>query len=173
MATPSWIADPGAWDRLEINGFVFDSVVDVDGDFGNDFDVQKAPGADGATLNNKGVEPIKPSVRWQLYTEEHWGTYEAMIAAIYPYPGKTPLPLLDVQHPQLQLLKKRMFRLARVHTLKKVGPQICEARLDLVEYFAKPKTIKKPSTDVPVANERRVRTVYEIQSTKPSTNILP
>lgn len=163
MGIPSWLDDPASWDRIEINGFEFaETKVDVDGDFGNDFDVKKAPGADGATLTNKGVEPIKPTVKWLLYTEEHWATYQEMMKKIYPFPGKTPLPLLEVVHPQLQLLSKLKFRLVRVHTLKPVGPQQVEARLDLLEYFDKPKTPPKPAV-VPDTNgsERAQRDPYD------------
>jgi hypothetical protein len=158
MGVPSWFDDPDAWDRVEINGFEFaETKVDVDGDFGNDFDIKKAPGADGATLTNKGVEPIKPQLKWELWKLEHFEIYEAMLPKVYPYPGKTPLPLLTIIHPQFQLLKKSQFRLARLHTLKKVGPQIMQAQFDLVEYFAASKTPPKPKTvpDEKYTRERR------------------
>ena len=173
MGVPVWGDDPAAWDRIEINGFEFDETkVDIDGDFGNDFDIKKAPGADGATLTNKGVEPIKPSAKWLLYTSDHWDTYQALIAAVYPYPGKTPLPLLEVIHPQLQLLKKAKFRLQRVHTLKVVGKQILEARFDLVEYFDTPKKVPSPSPTV-VASRERERDFVLLEEFKPSKNAKP
>lgn len=172
MAVPFWADDPDSWSRLEINGFVFEGLpVDVDGDFGNDFDVKKAPGADGATLTNKGVEPIKPSVRWTLYTAEHFAVYQEMIDKVYPHPGKTPLPLLEVIHPQLLILKKSKFRLVRVHTLKKVGPQQKEARFDLLEYFAAPKPVKPPAPPVPTRT--REVAIIEFETSKPSNNLSP
>jgi hypothetical protein len=172
MGVPSWNEDPDAWDRIEINGFEFaETEVDVDGDFGNDFDVKKAPGADGATLTNKGVEPIKPSVKWTLWKDEHWDIYQALIAKVYPYPGKTPLPLVEVIHPQLQLLKKVQFRLVRVHTLKRVGPQMMQAQFDLLEYFPVPKSIPKPAPAV--TTRTRERAIIERETSKPSVNPSP
>lgn len=175
MPIPSWNEDPDAWDRIDINGFIFhDTSVDVDGDFGNDFDVKKAPGADGATLTNKGVEPIKPSVRWVIYNEVHWLIYQALIAKVYPKPGKTPLPLLEVIHPQLQLLSKLQFRLVRVHTLKKVGPQQLEARFDLLEYFKAPKPVPKPQVTPATKWERERRVDYDPNFfRKPSAEVKP
>lgn len=174
MGIPSWFQDAGAWDRLEINGFEFDTEVEIDGDFGNDFDVKKAPGADGATLTNKGVEPIKPQVKWLLYDDTTWDTYQALLAKVYPYPGKTPLPLLEVIHPQLLLLKKTQFRLVRVHTLKKAGPQILRAQFDLLEYFAAPKKIQPPAPPVPnKEGEDRPRAIYDTEFFKPSNNPKP
>jgi hypothetical protein len=172
MTVSSWFENPGEWDSLEINGILFEETkVEVDGDFGNDFDIKKAPGADGATLTNKGVEPIKPSIKWVLWTEEHWEAYGALLNEVYPKPGKTPLPLLDVYHPQLQLLSKSRFRLVRVHTLKQVGPQMMEARFDLLEYFAVPKPIPKPAPAV--TTRTREVAITELETSKPSNNVSP
>lgn len=171
---PSWNEDTGAWDSIIINGYKFEeTLVEVDGDFGNDFDVKKAPGADGATLTNKGVEPIKPTVKWLIYDDGMWELYQQMLAQVYPYPGKTPLPLLEVIHPQLQLLKKAKFRLVRVHTLKKTGPQIMQAQFDLLEYFAEPKKIPAPSTTTPTAERTYERALYQSELTLPSNNVTP
>jgi hypothetical protein len=166
--------DASEWDRVEINGYIFEETkVDIDGDgFGNDFDVQKAAGADGATLNNKGVEPIKPSVKWLIYNEFHWTAYQALVEEIYPYPGKTPLPLVKVVHPQLVLLKKEKFRLARIHPLKPTGNQIMEARLDLVEFFEKAKKAQPPST-TGAATRTRQAAIRELETNKPSNNTNP
>lgn len=178
MGVPSWVTDPASWDRIEINGFVFEETkVEVDGDFGNDFDIKKAPGADGATLTNKGVEPIKPQIKWVIYNDAMWGTYQALLAKVYPYPGKTPLPLLEVIHPQLLLLKKAQFRLVRVHTLKPVGPEMMQAQFDLLEYFKQAKKVQPPAPPIPDRNsaDRGERPLYDIdfQKNKPSNKPKP
>ncbi len=174
MPISDWVEDPGAWDRLEISGFVFEATdVEVEGSFGNDFDVKKAPGADGATLVNKGVEPIKPTIRWTLYTSEHAGLYGQAVDKFQPRPGKTPLPLITVIHPQLQHFKKAQFRIVRMHTLKKVGPGMMQAQWDLLEYFAEAKTTPKSDTTPSTPSRTRERAITELETSKPSNNPAP
>lgn len=132
------------WDRVKINEFLFDQLkVDVDGDLGNDWDVQKSPGADGAPANNKGYDPIKPKLTWELRTPNHWSTYKKLLASVQPKPGKKAPVIITVVHPQLVLLKKEKFKIAKIHTLKKSGLQLMTAQFDLLEHFDKPKKIPK------------------------------
>jgi hypothetical protein len=146
MGVPFWYDDPDAWDRIEIAGFEFaDTDVDVDGDLGNDFDVQKAAGADGAPATNKGYDPCKPKVSFALYTKEHFETYQALLAKVQPKPGKTPPPVVDVIHPKLQLVKKQKFKITKLHLPKKNGIGILVAAFDLLEYFPDPKPVPKPA----------------------------
>lgn len=146
MGVPFWLEDTNAWDRVAIDGFEFaETQVSVDGDFGNDFDVKKSPGADGAPATNKGYDPAKPKLTWLLYSWDHYLEYEALLKKLAPRPGKTQgAEFVEIVHPQLQLVGKSKFRIARIHMLKKVGPQMMEAQFDLLEWFATPKPIPKP-----------------------------
>jgi hypothetical protein len=162
-----------AWDRLEINSLVFEKTnVEVDGDFGNEWDVKKSPGADGAPATNKGYEPCKPKVSWLLWTIEHFDTYAALLDKVQSKPGKAPPVVLEVIHPQLQLVKKSRFRIAKIHLLKKVGPQQMQACFELLEYFDSPKPIPKPDANVRPPDDKRERAVYDIDF-KPSKTVKP
>jgi hypothetical protein len=142
MGVPFWQEDTNAWDRVEIGGVEFaETQVDVEGDFGNDWDVKKSPGADGAPATNKGYEPCRPKLTWLLYLWDHFDAYVELLAKVQPRPGKTAPPEIEVVHPQLQLVGKVKFRIVKIHTLKKVGPQMMQAQFDLLEYFPTPKPI--------------------------------
>jgi hypothetical protein len=162
MAVGSWIESPGEWDRLIIDDFAFDETeVNVDGDFGNDWDVKKAPGADGAPATNKGYEPCKPKITWVLWLEVHWETYQELLDKVQPRPGKTPPAVITVFHPQLAIVKKSKFKIAKVHTLKKVGPQQLEACFELIEHFDAPKPVPSPKPQLPEDRPERTRHIYD------------
>ena len=151
MPVPFWGDDPDAWNRLGIGStveFVFDKTsVTIEGDLGNDWDVKKSPGADGAKATNRGYDPCRPKVVWTLYTAEHFATYQALLEDVQPRPSKQAPVVIEVSHPDLDLHKKRRFRIAKIHLLKKLGPEQKQAQFDLIEYFPEPKKIpKKAST---------------------------
>ena len=174
MGVPSWFDSPLSWDQLAIDEFYFlDTNVEVDGDFGNEWDVKKAAGADGAPATNKGYEPCKPKLTWHLWNETHFTTYASMLEKIQPKPGKTPPPVVEVIHPQFLLVKKTKFRIAKVHTLKHLGKQIMQAQFDLLEYFANPKPVPKPSKP-DETNRTYERAVFDTEFFKPSnTSVNP
>jgi hypothetical protein len=176
MAVSYWMDDPDSWDSLEFSGdgwkVLFEGLpVEVDGDFGNDYDVKKSPGADGAPATNKGYDPCKPKVSWTLWTFDHWLAYQELLDRAQPKPGKTPPIVVTVVHPQLQLVKKSRFRIAKINTLKRVGPHMMQAQFELLEFFDAPKVIPKPSS-LERPEEKRERAIYDIDFT-PSKKVKP
>lgn len=170
--------DWDSWDRVTIQGVLFDeTVVDIDGDLGNDFDVKKAPGADGAPSIDKGYSPCQPKLTWTLWTDEHRAAYRKLLALVQPKPGKQAPPIITVVHPQMTLHKKEKFKIAKLHFLKKVGPQMQQAQFDLIEYFPTPKAIAKPSTTSDTGSLRDKNgnpTLTELRETnKPSKSPRP
>lgn len=180
MAVPFPTTDPELWDILRIADWTWSETnVDIDGDFGNELDVQKAAGSDGAPARDKGYEPCKPSVTWTLYTEEHFTQYEGFLLTSQPKPGKTGAQVVVVSHPLLQLYKKERFTVAKIHLLKHQGKGMWQGRVDLVEWFPAPKAKK---TDVPdAAAEKRAREASEVlqqynpafDRTKPGEKVKP
>jgi hypothetical protein len=155
MGVPFWAEDPDAWDRLEIDIFVFDETkVDIEGDLGNEWDVKKAAGADGAKETNKGYDPCKPKLTWTLYRLEDLSTYEALLTAVQPKPGKTAPPIISVVHPLMQMHKKEKFRIEKIHFLKYLGQQQWQAQFDLLEYFAEPKKVAKAAPPLMHTNQQ-------------------
>lgn len=177
MGIPSWIEDAELWDELYVGDAYFDETnVDIEGTpFGNDFDVKKAPGADGAPNKNKGYNPWKPKLSWLLWTQFHWEQYQVMLALYQPKPGKIAPPVVRFQHPIFDLYKKNRFKIEHVYPLKHTGQGIWLASLDLLEHFDAPKVIPKPkpNADDAPAGSRRERLGLEYELNKPSNNAKP
>ena len=170
MPLPYWDDDPALWNTLYIDEWVWrDTAVDFDGDMGHDWDVQKAPGADGAPATNKGYEPCKPKLTWTLYTREHWGMYQEMLGVAQPKPGKTAPIVVEVSHPLISVHRKVKFRIARVHLLKRMGKGMRQASLDLLEYFAAPKPVPQPPAQRPEREQALETRVIET----PSKTLIP
>lgn len=150
MPVPFPTTDPELWDILRIADWTWDATsVTVEGDFGNELDVQKAPGSDGAPARDKGYDPCKLQVTWTLYTESHFIQYEGFLATNQPKPGKTGAQVVVISYPLLQMYKKERFTISKIHLLKFLGKGMWQGRVDAVEWFPAP---KKKSTDVPNAN---------------------
>lgn len=166
-----WTEAPEGWNSLVINetGFT-DTKVEVDGELGNEFDVKKAPGSDGATETNKGYEPCKPKVSWVLYTNDHFRDYQALLADVQPKPGKTGPSVVSIFHPQIQLHRKERFYVTKIHFLKHIGSNQMQAVWELLEYFPAPKPAAAATSTPVAAATPRERALETRTLEKPSKN---
>lgn len=175
---PSWIEDPDLWDEIYIGDAYFDETnVDIEGTpFGNEFDVKKSKGSDGASITDQGYRPWQPKVSVLLWTQFHWEQYQVLLALYQPQPGKKGTKVVRFQHPIFDLYKKNRFKIEFIYPLKHQGAGKWLMQLDIVEYFEVPKPKPKPKPNGDEAapeGSRRERIGLEYELNKPSAKPKP
>jgi hypothetical protein len=177
MSVPSWIEDPDLWDEIYVGDAYFNETnVDVEGTpFGNELEVKKGNGADGATNKDKGYVPWKPKLSILIYSQEHWVQYDVLLQLYQPKPGKTGSPVVRITHPIFDLYKKNRFKIEKLHPIRHIGEGKWIAAFDLLEHFdaPKPQPKPKPNGDQQPAGSRRERLGLEYELNKPSAKPKP
>lgn len=169
MSVPSPFEDVAAWDSVTVmlskagkaEKFDFaDTSVDFDGDVTNDWDVKKPKGADSARTSDEGYVPAKFSMTVLLCKPEHFRTYEALVQAGKPRPGKEPKPVVIIVHPLLQLYALTMCRLEKIRFLDFKEVDQYEAKFDLLEWTPDPpKAAKVQAKQTPASQGITLREV--------------
>jgi hypothetical protein len=144
---PGWTGAGGpadaAWNTVQLGDVVLPGVCMVSGfDAGQDVDVKKQKGSDGATLEDNGKDPAEGKIEI-LITEALWPAWQKIIPRIHPRaPGASRAPR-EIIHPKPNILGIRDVY------VKKIGIEGPTARggmkivLDVIEWFPKPKAVKK------------------------------
>ena len=143
MGVPFWEDDPGAYDVIDIAGWLFYVRPDTSGECGIKIDVKTAPGVDGTTIKYQGVEPAKVTLALMLWKAEHLRDFEGLVATIRPRQAKKAPAPVEIVHPLLELYGLRRFYIEKPSLPKRASGGYYEVALSCIEWFAAPKAAKK------------------------------
>jgi hypothetical protein len=144
---PGWTGAGGtadaAWNTVQLGDIILPGICTVTGfDAGQDVDVKKQKGSDGATLEDNGKDPAEGKIEVQI-NEALWPAWQKIIPRIHPRtPGASRAPR-EILHPKPNVLGIRDVY------VRKIGIEGPTARggmkivLDVIEWFPKPKAVKK------------------------------
>jgi hypothetical protein len=104
MTVPFWEDDPSAWDSLSIADIGFLGLVEVDVKIGRKLDTRSAPGADGATVRDKGYEPAKVKLTLTCWDREGYTSLVAILDELNPRTNPNRRRPVAIVHPALALL---------------------------------------------------------------------
>jgi hypothetical protein len=132
------------WESITIAGYLFaQTKVTVDGLPSIKLESANAPGTDGARQTYQGYLPSPLTISVLLWTDDLVKQWKSMIATVRVKPSKTaPAPVV-ISYPTLAWYGLSKFEIVKTPLPKFVGPQQLEGRLELVEYFPKPKASGK------------------------------
>lgn len=151
MPQPGWTGAGGAadsaWDRVQFGSYVVPGLASVTGlTIGQDVDVKKAKGKDGATLEDNGLEPAKFNVEIQL-NEELWPAFQEVLPNIDPRrPGATRTPI-EIVHPATALVNVREIVIRKINIGRPTARSGLKVVFECLQWFPAPKpkkTTNKP-----------------------------
>lgn len=123
--------------------------IDVDGSIRNAWDVKKAGGNDGATTTDKGYEATKVDVSMLLWTGEHFDEYARFVEVAKPRPGRSPKPIVTVEHPAIRLYGLSQFRIESIAFIDFEEVEQWTAKISFIEHVPAPKPAKKAGQSKP------------------------
>lgn len=133
------IKNPQWWDVVNVAGVVSPAVCEV-GEFtkGNEWDVKKGKGSNGATLTFVQRKPAKGKIKFYLWTSQHfvqWSTFYA----VWKYdPTKKKTQAVDVFHPSLAAIELSAFVTEEITNIIHEGNGKYSMTVSLLEYFPPP-----------------------------------
>ncbi len=141
------LRNPGAYDFVEIAGRENPGIAIVSGfkrDFG--WDVKKGKGTKGATITLTDYPPCEGSIKFLLWTEEHFDEWTEFRELFRYDKSKKPAPAVDIWHPALEDVGVNSVVCKSIGPLVHEGKQLYSITVELLEYWPPP---KKASTSTP------------------------
>ncbi|MGW8285750.1 MAG: hypothetical protein ACWGPR_08530 [Candidatus Deferrimicrobiaceae bacterium] len=141
-----WQEASQSWDTLGLGDSVLPGVWEVQATASTNLDVKAKRGADGASIRDRGVDPVRFRMEGQvLATDGQWPALVTLMATIQPTRGKGLGPL-PISHPVAQLYKVSQIVIEVVE-----GPEIRNGigifHIDALEWIPKPKKKRAPTTN--------------------------
>jgi hypothetical protein len=141
-------AQPGPWQTVRLAGQPLPGKAEVlGGSASRRVDVKNAPGADGAGITDRGLEPSRFKVRVTLWTAEHLAAWERRLPRIQPRAGKGGLQRASIYHPALAHLGITEVCITQVSALQPgstVGTYVSE--IDCLQWLPPGKNVTKTIT---------------------------
>lgn len=149
MAQPGWTGAGGsadlAWNRVQLGSYVLPGVCTVTGlRTGQQIDVKKQKGTDGAVIEDNGIEPARFRIEVRL-NEELWLAFQDVLQYIDPRrPGaaRSPLPII---HPAPNFLNIREILITSITMGAPSARNGLLVTLACLQWFPQPKPQKKPT----------------------------
>lgn len=100
---PPWAASDD-WDTLSLGPHRLPGIVQIDIALGDEMDVKKPQGGNGATITRKGENPSKGTIKVLIQNDDQWAEWVALVPIIWPRknPRRTATPY-QVDHPKFAL----------------------------------------------------------------------
>ncbi len=104
------ILNPTWWDVVNVAGVVSPGLCEV-GEFtkGNEWDVKKGKGSDGATLTYVQRKPAKGKLKFYLWTSQHFVQWSTFYANFKYDPTKKDVQAVEIFHPSLAAIELHAF----------------------------------------------------------------
>src|SRR5688500_9115126 len=144
---PGWTGRGGvadaAWNTVQLGDIILPGVCTVTGfDAGQDVDVKKQKGSDGATLEDNGKDPAEGKIEAQI-NEALWPAWQKIIAKIHPrMPGAARAPR-EIIHPKPNILGIRDIYVRKISIQGPTARGGMKITIDCIEWCPKPKSVKK------------------------------
>lgn len=142
---------PDAWDVIKIGQQTSPGLCKVS-DFASkhEWDVKKGKGTLGATITFVGRPPAKGSIKFKLWTPQHfvqWGTF---VDSFKYDPTKKAVQAIDIYHPALSFIDLNSVVCEGIGLPVHEGSGLYTITVELLEYFPPPKAsaIGTPSGSV-------------------------
>jgi hypothetical protein len=149
MAQPGWTGDGGsadsAWNRVQLGPYVLPGICTITGlAVGQDLDVKKQKGQDGAVMEDNGLEPAKFNIEVQI-NEELWPMFQEILPRIDPRRAGASRSPLEIVHPLPNILDIREIVIKRVVPTSPTASRGMKWVFECLQWFPAPKP-KKTTT---------------------------
>jgi len=133
---PNWIESPQQWDTVTLQGVDLPGIAKVTGKLGRKIDVNSPPGADGATLRDKGYDPARISVTLRMWTPEQFNSWEQTNLSLVAIRQQSQRTALEIVHPALNNLGVRRVYLETIGVLHEGGTRgVYETELTFIQFL--------------------------------------
>ncbi len=138
---------PQDYDFVEIDGEENPGIIAPGGITGfkreTEWDVKKGKGTKGGTATLSQLPPAKGSIKFLLWTPEHFATWNQSFYARFKYdPSKKTKNAVDIYHPQLDFVDVHSVVTESISPPVPEGKGLWAITVELLEYLpAPPKTI--------------------------------
>lgn len=133
-------------------GVQLPGLVRVSGVTGRKIDVRSPPGADGATIADKGYEPAKPRLTVTLYEPAHLDRWEQLLPTLNPRQDARRRVPVSIFHPALNQLQIRQVYVVSISALEPGSvPQTWQSTIETLEYAPirnRPTHVARPTAQV-------------------------
>lgn len=130
------LTESSPWDEVGLGGYTLYGRCTVRGSFSRKIDLKNAPGSDGGTLTDLGYEPARIDITLQLWTADHWQTWQQVASAIRPRPGKGVGSPLDITHPALSVYGiKSVYVVGMSLPIDSGTPGVKEVTISCIEWL--------------------------------------
>jgi hypothetical protein len=137
-AVAGFVALPGAWETMSINGVRVPGLVLVTGKVARKDDTIDIPGLVSVTQTVLGYAPAQFTATVTLWTDQQLGAYQALVRKFRPLKSlqrSTAAQAVKVQHPAVQLCGITDLTIYEMSTPEHTGKGIWRATLDLREFM--------------------------------------
>lgn len=88
------------WNRCKVNGRFLPGIIKIDeGKLAADLEHKKAKGAAGSRDINHGIKPAEFTIKIEMYTQEHWDSFQFQLTEWMPRIGKPNAPPFAIVAP--------------------------------------------------------------------------
>lgn len=149
MTQPGWTGDGGsadsAWNRVQLGPYVVPGICTITGlAVGQDLDVKKQKGKDGAVMEDNGLEPAKFNIEVQI-NEALWPMFQEILPRIDPRRAGASRSPLEIVHPLTDILNIREIVIKRVIPTSPTASRGMKWVFECLQWFPAPKP-KKTTT---------------------------
>jgi hypothetical protein len=133
---------PTAWSHIVVGDMLSPGVIPPNGIQGfkreSEWDKKKGKGSKSATLTLVQVPPAEGSIKFLLWTKQHfidWGSFRTVLKYT---PEKTPAQGVGIFHPSLADLDINAVVTKNITPIYHVGANLYEVTVDFIEFFPPP-----------------------------------
>lgn len=140
MSISYWVdVEMGEWDSLTLAGYTVPGIVDVDITEARDVDVKRTKGADKATLEDNGSEPVEIEITITLATRQHWADWQALLPQISPRKAGGVTQPITATHPELTLAGVSAIVITQIQSDAPTAKGGKRIKIRALEWLPKPK----------------------------------
>lgn len=128
-----------AWNRVQLGEIVLPGVCECEGfDRGQEVDVKKAKGNDGATLEDKGKDPAKGQIIARI-PASLWPTWQTILRELDPQKAGAVRQPREIVHPKPNALGITQVYVQKIALGKPEAGKGMTITLECIEWFDAPK----------------------------------
>lgn len=115
-----------------------------------EFDVKKGKGTVGATVTFTGKPPVKGTIKFFLWTSDHFEEWESFRPLLKYDPTKKAVQAIDIYHPALADIDVKSVVCEGIGSIVHEGKQMYSCTISLLEYLPPP---KKSAVSTPTGSQ--------------------
>lgn len=159
-AVSFWVdTELGEWESLTLAGYQVPGIVEVEVTEARDVDIKRTKGADKASLEDNGSEPVDIEITIQLVTRSHWIDWQTLLPSISPRKAGGVSQPLAASHPELTLAGVTAIVIKEIQSEAPTAKDGKRIRIRAIEWLPKPKAKPKSPAKPKGSTETKTRPI--------------